>query len=66
MLSKEINHSELSNKELEIQNLKFSLEQFKTSNDQNEMQINSLREENQTFKTRINELEVTLKFNSIT
>jgi hypothetical protein len=66
MLSKEINHSELSNKELEIQNLKFSLEQFKTSNDQNKMQINSLREENQTFKTRINELEVTLKFNSIT
>jgi hypothetical protein len=47
MLSKEINHSELSNKELEIQNLKFSLEQFKTSNDQNKMQINSLREENQ-------------------
>jgi hypothetical protein len=66
MLSKEINHSELSNKKLEIQNLKFSLEQFKTSNDQNKMQINSLREENQTFKTRINELEVTLKFNSIT
>ncbi len=66
MLSKEINHSELSNKELKIQNLKFSLEQFKTSNDQNKMQINSLREENQTFKTRINELEVTLKFNSIT
>jgi hypothetical protein len=66
MLSKEINHSELSYKELEIQNLKFSLEQFITSNDQNKMQINSLREENQTFKTRINELEVTLKFNSIT
>jgi len=66
MLSKEKNHSKLSNKELEIQNLKFSLEQFKTSNDQNKMQINSLREENQTFKTRINELEVTLKFNSIT
>ena len=65
MLSKEINHSELSYKELEIQNLKFSLEQFITSNDQNKMQINS-REENQTFKTRINELEVTLKFNSIT
>ena len=65
MLSKEINHSELSNKELEIQNLKISLEQLKTSNDQNKMQINSLRDENQTFQTRINELEVTLEFNCI-
>ncbi len=65
MLSKEINLSELSNKELEIQNLKISLEQLKTSNDQNKMQINSLRDENQTFQTRINELEVTLEFNCI-